>query len=413
MKKFKNIEEFEDLLKDQLSGHQVSAPADAWAGIASSTGASTGVASQVISYFSSFSNILKVALFAGGISAAGIVLYLDNAETTSPAVEDQPKQEQVDKNDLAIEENAETVLTDEPTSISSSDRIDAENSTGSTSPNSTTPNTDYVSTPQSPLNNEQSVVVEEGQIETPEGSGIVNQITVSNPRPCKGDAVKFTSTLRNSGEWSIDGKMTKLNSSSFTHAFDKEGSYAITFSEGTTVLTYNLLVTSLDAQIVESKKGDDAYGFSLNNKAIIANWYIDNKLVSTNARSIEFNQAAVGRHDIKAVPVNHSCNAAINHQLEVNAMGSIQWFDIFTPDGDGKNDEYRIIISNYENFSIQIFNSSNVKVFASQDPNVNWNGREFNSGRECAEGEYVAKVSYQLKGESPQQKNVRLILRRE
>ena len=65
MKKFENIEDFENVLKDSLSNHSVPAP-DVWSAVSSSvTGGSTSLLSQVSTYFSSISNVLKLALFAG------------------------------------------------------------------------------------------------------------------------------------------------------------------------------------------------------------------------------------------------------------------------------------------------------------------------------------------------------------
>jgi len=101
MKKFENISEFENLLKDQLGGHSTPPPADVWTNVAASTTAqSASILSQVTGFLGSTTNLVKVALFAGGIAAAGIAIYNENrssntAENSSTPNSEQPKVESV------------------------------------------------------------------------------------------------------------------------------------------------------------------------------------------------------------------------------------------------------------------------------------------------------------------------------
>jgi gliding motility-associated-like protein len=63
----------------------------------------------------------------------------------------------------------------------------------------------------------------------------------------------------------------------------------------------------------------------------------------------------------------------------------------FTPNGDGANDifhpfhPYRFV----PKIEMKIFNRWGEEIFSTEDPEINWNGREHNTGKECSEGVYV------------------------
>jgi gliding motility-associated-like protein len=411
MKKFKNIEEFEDLLKDQLSGHSVPTPPDAWSSIASSTGSTTSILSQVTTYFSSVSNIIKVALFAGGITAAGIVLYVENTE--EPSAESSNEISLVDDNSPTQEEATTTIedLTESTPTVSENRDINTTPTTsgsGSSDLPAVNNGESVPGTPETNANNAEETVIGFDA----EMAEVTNRITSSNTRPCVGDQVNLSTTQRLPGDWTINGKLVSKNATSIKHTCKEVGALTILFNSGTEKIAFNIDVISLETQIVETKIEEGVYQFKLQNEAIIANWYIDNKLVSSNTKSIVKSIETVGKHEVKATPINHGCTASIIYNCEIEPIGDIEWFTVFTPDGDGRNDEYLVLINNYDAYSIQIFNSSNTKVFASQNPKLGWNGQEFNTGKPCPSGEYVVKLSYKLKGEMPKQKNIKLALRR-
>ena len=110
MKKIKDISEFENLLKDTLQGHSTPAPPDVWSSVAASTSQSAGLLSQVTTYFGSATNILKVALFAGGIAAVGIVIYTENTPEINPVQETQDTEQQTDT--ISSAEGTETENTE-------------------------------------------------------------------------------------------------------------------------------------------------------------------------------------------------------------------------------------------------------------------------------------------------------------
>lgn len=71
----------------------------------------------------------------------------------------------------------------------------------------------------------------------------------------------------------------------------------------------------------------------------------------------------------------------------------------FTPNGDGQNDifhpfmPYRFV----PKIEIKIYNRWGEQVFSTEDPDINWNGKVNNTGKECTEGVYVyAGYYYEL-----------------
>ncbi len=68
----------------------------------------------------------------------------------------------------------------------------------------------------------------------------------------------------------------------------------------------------------------------------------------------------------------------------------------FTPNGDGLNDEFRILglpPENITQFNLQVFNRWGQQVFTSRDIRQGWDGRM--SGEYCPEGEYMWVIYYE------------------
>jgi gliding motility-associated-like protein len=62
--------------------------------------------------------------------------------------------------------------------------------------------------------------------------------------------------------------------------------------------------------------------------------------------------------------------------------------NVFSPNGDGKNDFFNLIAEGYTNFHLFIFNRWGLKIFESSDASNQWNGRVNNTGGECPDGTY-------------------------
>ena len=62
--------------------------------------------------------------------------------------------------------------------------------------------------------------------------------------------------------------------------------------------------------------------------------------------------------------------------------------NIFSPNGDGKNDFYDVIAEGYTLYHLVIYDRWGLKMFESNDKNILWNGRVFNTGGEAPDGTY-------------------------
>lgn len=74
--------------------------------------------------------------------------------------------------------------------------------------------------------------------------------------------------------------------------------------------------------------------------------------------------------------------------------------NVFSPNGDGVNDVFKIKIMGQELYELKIWNRWGGLVFESTDPNVMWNGKTNNTGAENPEGTYYYVFKYKLRTES-------------
>ena len=97
------------------------------------------------------------------------------------------------------------------------------------------------------------------------------------------------------------------------------------------------------------------------------------------------NSTAISQHPIANVPVTLEIESASSVQEEAIVLPNI-----FTPNGDGKNDEFSIDLSSYEfvDYSLVILDKNNQLVFKSNNPQENWNGKKID-GDVCPTGTYI------------------------
>ncbi|HLW39737.1 MAG TPA: gliding motility-associated C-terminal domain-containing protein [Brumimicrobium sp.] len=90
----------------------------------------------------------------------------------------------------------------------------------------------------------------------------------------------------------------------------------------------------------------------------------------------------------------YGCENTAHQLIEVIVPDMVYVFpNIFTPNGDGQNDEFFITnLQNVDNIDIVILNRWGNIVFESSDLNFVWNGNVNNSGMECEDGVYFYKA---------------------
>jgi len=68
--------------------------------------------------------------------------------------------------------------------------------------------------------------------------------------------------------------------------------------------------------------------------------------------------------------------------------------NIFTPNGDGKNDEWIVTLPGATCFHVDIYNRWGLRLFSSDNVNVGWNGKVMNNGLEASDGVYYYLLNY-------------------
>jgi gliding motility-associated-like protein len=62
--------------------------------------------------------------------------------------------------------------------------------------------------------------------------------------------------------------------------------------------------------------------------------------------------------------------------------------NVFSPDGDGKNDLFKITADGYTDYKMEIYDRWGTQVFYSTDVSISWNGKLHNTGAELTAGTY-------------------------
>jgi gliding motility-associated-like protein len=68
--------------------------------------------------------------------------------------------------------------------------------------------------------------------------------------------------------------------------------------------------------------------------------------------------------------------------------------NVFTPNGDGKNERYLPVNIDDSSFSMDIYNRWGMKVYGSVNSTVGWNGKLDNSGEPVPDGTYFVVLTY-------------------
>lgn len=90
--------------------------------------------------------------------------------------------------------------------------------------------------------------------------------------------------------------------------------------------------------------------------------------------------------------------------------GNILIPNVFTPNADGINDPYRILIVGQEKYRLSIYDRAGKVLYTGTDPEEGWDGAI--NGQPAPMGPYIARVEWQFYGHQPQNKTVVIMLKR-
>ncbi len=99
-----------------------------------------------------------------------------------------------------------------------------------------------------------------------------------------------------------------------------------------------------------------------------------------------------GQYDITLIADNNiGCPDSITYSF-VEALDFVAYFpNAFTPNGDGENDEFRIIVQSFEMVQFRVFDRWGRMVYESNQPDIRWDGSK--AGELLPEGVYVYTFS--------------------
>jgi gliding motility-associated-like protein len=117
---------------------------------------------------------------------------------------------------------------------------------------------------------------------------------------------------------------------------------------------------------------------------------------SSNERSFTHNYLNVGSYDLTQIVTNsYGCKDIATYSLKVEPEMTFYLPNAFTPDEDGTNEVYKCYGLNIEQFRMEIYDRWGELVFESNDIDVGWNGRLFNSfDRPVSQMDVYAVVVY-------------------
>ena len=93
-----------------------------------------------------------------------------------------------------------------------------------------------------------------------------------------------------------------------------------------------------------------------------------------------------------SIPIAGCIDSAYGYR-DLTAIDTVWIPKAFTPNGDGINDEYRVIVESViSNFSLTIKDYTGATLFNTTNPDSGWNGK--NKSGAIVEGYYIASISF-------------------
>jgi PKD repeat protein len=277
---------------------------------------------------------------------------------------------------------------------------------------------------------------------------------------CARETVNFTNTSDTKYDvhrWNFDDPHSGANDSSDlktpSHKFDSAGTYTVTYTPRYTPLpgveecreTGSIVIEVSDVVAeFEVDPNEPQPNFLFRNKSSVSavkfDWFFDaDNATTTDGRSycydIDWNNDLVRTGLTKSDSVLKHCYGNDTNTFRVcliayNADGctdtvcqyvkntffiGLKVYNVFTPPavnalGDNFNDAFDIDIHGEEMYDLVIYNRWGERVFEGKEDGEgndgkNWNGKLFNTGKDCAEGVYYYVFKYKLRGSEPDAKN--------
>lgn len=113
-----------------------------------------------------------------------------------------------------------------------------------------------------------------------------------------------------------------------------------------------------------------------------------------NLETIKHTYQDTGTFRVDLVVINDfNCSDTASAEVWIQPLSQIFVPSAFSPDGDGLNEEFRPIVTGYEEYELVVLNRWGQRVFMTTDPYIGWNGTLENVGEQMAIGVYTYIVN--------------------
>lgn len=217
---------------------------------------------------------------------------------------------------------------------------------------------------------------------------------------------KTTAVAGSAYVWDFGDGNFDNNTSDVTNVFSIAGTFhpkltVTTPSPELCAVTYTLLneITSLQIPIADFSFAPEEPtilnpSVSFKNLSSFANTYTWNfgDGAITNEADPAHTYGTIGTYSILLTSSNTYCEDTVVKILEVEDQYSLYIPKAFTPNNDGRNDEFEAYAPNVAEIQIAVYNRWGQRVFAASQFPFKWNGRMNNTGSELPSGSYVYSI---------------------
>ena len=237
-----------------------------------------------------------------------------------------------------------------------------------------------------------------------EATVIVKVQVLGNTILCDGDSCKLGSTFSNNIQWYRNSNAI-FNASKNIFTVKSTGTYFYTYVDAAGLKWY-----SDSVQIYVQPKPNVSilasnYQFSITNAQPVSfrlttatvydnyTWNFGDPISQSENNSAEATPShrytKPGVYDISVNITSGSCTSKILNKsfITVQPGGFIP--NAFTPNGDGKNDRFRLLGQSLDNFTMEIYNQWGEQIFTTNDINLGWDGSTIRGAAETGTYVYV------------------------
>jgi gliding motility-associated-like protein len=128
-------------------------------------------------------------------------------------------------------------------------------------------------------------------------------------------------------------------------------------------------------------------------------WYYNGQLISMEKDLVK-TYSDTGLHCITLVAINQCGQRdSLTQCCNVYEGGKLTIPNAFSPNNDGKNDGFKVVILGaYQKFSLIIMNRYGQEIFKTDDPNKEWDGKVNNKDEDLGVYYYMVKVKFDYPG---------------